>query len=616
MCGICGFNWENRNVLKKMCKTLIHRGPDDEGFYTDARVSMGMRRLSIFDLKTGHQPQHDEEQEIWIVFDGEIYNFLDLKKILIDKGHSFYTSSDTEVIIHSYEEWGYDCVKKFRGPFAFCIYDSRKNLLFLARDHMGLKPLYYYFDGEVFIFSSELKAIFCHDIKKELDKEALNFYLSLRYIPFDCTLIKGIKKIPPSHFMVFNLKLQTISLNKYWNINFNVNTTHSPSQLALELRNLLEESVKLRLISDAPLGAFLSGGIDSSSIVALMSNLLDQPVKTFSMGFEEGAPINETHYSKFVAEYYNIDHEEILVKSPDISLISKVVWHLDDLVSDAAAIPVYLMAQNARKRMIVVALTGDGADEVFAGYSVYYIRKNRKILNYVPKPLLNVFSRCTDLIPSFNLKILNSYLSTSTSDLDHFLREIIYITDEEKQLALPFKFNNVREIVKSKINKNLDFITQTLIWDQIYQLPNQYNMKIDKMTMAASLEARVPFLDWKIINWASQIPSHLKINKSIEKYILRLAMKDILPSTILKRKKMGFSTPVNFWLKTGLKDLSNEIFKRLSKRTNIIKYKYIKIINKNREKLFHVNRAWNLLMFELWYETFMESDGLHPINNY
>ncbi len=615
MCGICGFNWENRDLLKRMCKTLVHRGPDDEGLYVDDHVSLGMRRLSIIDLKTGHQPQHDEDQKTWIIFNGEIYNFLDLKEELINKGHEFYTSSDTEVIIHSYEEWGFDCVKKFRGPFAFCIYDSQKNLFFLARDHMGLKPLYYHFDGENFIFGSELKAILCHPIKRELNKAALNLYLSLRYIPFDCTLIKSIKKIPPSHYMIFDLKKKTFSLKKYWNINFKINPTQNLSQLVLELRNLLKESVKLRLISDVPLGAFLSGGIDSTSIVALMSSLLDQPVKTFSIGFEEGAPVNETQYSKFVAEYYNTDHEEILVKSPDISLISKVIWHLDDLISDAAIIPVYLMAQNARKRM-TVALTGDGADEVFAGYSIYYARKNRKILNHVPNFLLNTFSQCAEILPSFNLKILNSYLNTSTSDVDHFLREIIYITDEEKPLVLPFKFQNVREMIKSKIHENLDFINQTLKWDQIYQLPNQYNMKIDKMTMAASLEARVPYLDWKIINWAAQIPPHYKVNNSIEKYILRLAMKDLLPRKILKRKKMGFSTPVNFWLRTGLKDLSKEIFDRLSKRKDIIKYKYTKLINKNREKLFHVNRAWNLLMFELWYETFMESDGLHPVNNY
>ncbi len=615
MCGICGFNSEDRELLKKMCETIKHRGPDDEGYLIDEFVSIGMRRLSIIDLKTGHQPQHNEEGDIWIVFNGEIYNFMKLKEELIQKGHHFYTTSDTEVIIHSYEEWSFDCVRKFQGPFAFCIYDMRKKVLFLARDHIGLKPLYYYLDNDKFIFGSEIKAILCHDIGKELDKIALNLYLSLRYTPFDRTLIKKVKKCPPAHYMIFDLKTHGLMLNKYWDITFEPENNGSLSLLTKSLRDLLEESVKIRLISDVPLGAFLSGGIDSSSIVAIMSKLMKDPVKTFSIGFEEGAPVNETYYSKFMADYYNTDHKQILVKSPDISLVSNLIWHLDDLISDAAFIPVYLMAKNARERM-TVALTGDGADEVFAGYSIYYLNPKNNYLKLLPKPFISAFSNISEVLPSIRLKMINSYLKSSYSELERFLREIIYITDEEKPLLLSFKTKSIKNVLKSKFNNKLSFINQTLNWDLKYQLPSQYNMKIDKMSMAASLEPRVPFLDWKLVSWATKIPPKYKIHNSIEKYILRLAVKDLLPPEILKRKKMGFNTPVNFWLRTGLKNLSNEIFDRLSRREEIIKYKYIKFIKKNTNNILHVNRAWNLLMFELWYETFMEADGLHPINNY
>lgn len=598
-----------------MCDLLKHRGPDDKGFFIDNQLSMGMRRLSIIDLETGHQPQHNEKEDIWIVYNGEIYNYIQLREVLTEKGHNFYTSSDTEVIIHAYEEWGIECVRKFRGPFTFCIYDTIKKKLFLARDHIGLKPLYYYINDGILIFASEIKAILYHEIIKELDRKALNLYLSLRYTPFDLTLIKKIKKIPSSHYMIYDLESNNYTIKKYWDINFEIRTEKPLSLLALELRNLLEESVNIRLISDVPLGAFLSGGIDSSSIVALMSNLKKDPVKTFSIGFGEGASINETKYSRFVAEYYNTDHKEIIVKSPDISLISKIVWHLDDLISDAASIPVYLMANHARERM-TVALTGDGADEVFSGYSIYYLGQKKSYMNYFPNSVFNVISNISRALPSFRFKILTSYINSLSTETDRFLREIIYITDEEKSLLFYYNPERVKEILKEKIDSNLDIINQAISWDLRYQLPSQYNMKIDKMTMAASLEARVPFLDREIITWASHIPSNYKFNNSIEKYILRLAVKDLLPSRILKRKKLGFSTPVNYWLKTGFKEYSDEILDSLAKREKIIKSKYVKFIKKNKEKLFFVNRAWNLIMFELWYETFIESDGLSPLNIY
>ena len=612
MCGICGFNWDNKLKLKEMMDLLKHRGPDDEGYYTDFHASIGIQRLSIIDLITGHQPQHNEKEDIWIVFNGEIYNFKDLRTDLEGKGHSFYTKSDTEVIIHSYEEWGEDCVKKLRGQFAFCIFDSTKNILFLARDHMGLKPLYYYFDGNKFIFSSEIKSILAHSIEREVNLKSFSLYVSLRYIPFNLTLFKNILKVPPSSFLIFNLESKQINIKSYWDFNFNINRDKSASYLAKELKNLIEESVKIRLASDVPLGAFLSGGIDSSSVVGVMSKLMDDPVKTFFIGFEEGGPTNELEYSRLASEYYDTDHTEIVVKSASLpDLLPKLIWHHDDLVSDAAFIPVYLMANYAKEKM-KVALTGDGADEVFAGYSIYYRKDYLSFAKYVPKDIYNLLLKFYDFIPSQKLRMALTYASQSKTEEDKFMRAILPLNDLTR--IIPSQTYNVPEIIKKTFIKNLDVINQFTRWDLKYQLPNQYNMKIDKMCMAASFEARVPFLDKEIVSWSASIPSDLKLKNNIEKYILRLAMKDILPSEILKRKKMGFGTPINLWLKKELREISSQLLENLQKRKNIIQSKYVRLIKKNLIKKLFADQAWNLIMFELWYETFIENDGLNPIN--
>ena len=612
MCGICGFNWDNKLKLKEMMDLLKHRGPDDEGYYTDSHASIGIRRLSIIDLITGHQPQHNEKEDLWIVFNGEIYNFKDLRTDLEGKGHTFYTKSDTEVIIHSYEEWGEDCVKKLRGQFAFCIFDSTKNILFLARDHMGLKPLYYYFDGNKFIFSSEIKSILAHSIEREVNLKSFSLYVSLRYIPFNLTLFKNILKVPPSSFLIFNLESKQINIKSYWDFNFNIKRDKSASYLAKELKNLIEESVKIRLASDVPLGAFLSGGIDSSSVVGVMSKLMDDPVKTFFIGFEEGDPSNELEYSRLASEYYDTDHTEIVVKSASLpDLLPKLIWHHDDLVSDAAFIPVYLMANYAKEKM-KVALTGDGADEVFAGYSIYYQKDYLSFAKYIPKDIYNLLLKFYDFIPSQKLRMALTYASQSKTEEDKYMRAILPLNDLSR--IIPSQIYNAPEIIKKTFIKNLDIINQFTRWDLKYQLPNQYNMKIDKMCMAASFEARVPFLDKEIVSWSASIPSDLKLKNNIEKYILRLAMKDILPSEILKRKKMGFGTPINLWLKRELREISSQLLENLQKRKNIVQSKYVKLIKKNLLKKLFADQAWNLIMFELWYETFIENDGLNPIN--
>jgi len=449
MCGICGFNFEDKHLLQKMCNLIKHRGPDDDGYYTDSRISIGMRRLSIIDLNTGNQPQHNENNDIWIVFNGEIYNFIEIRSDLEQKGHSFYTQSDTEVILHAYEEWGKKCVIKLRGQFAFCIYDSRKSICFLARDHMGLKPLYYYFDDERFIFGSEIKSILIHDVPREINLNALDYYLSLRYVPFNLTLFKGIFKLPPSTYMIFDLKDKKVKLKKYWDISFNKINNINTNIAAKELKALIEESVKLRLISDVPLGAFLSGGLDSSAIVAIMSKFMSNPVKTFSVRFEEGAPINESKYSQFVADYYNTDHTELLVSFPSYELLPDLIWHLDDLIADAAIIPVYLMAKYAKDK-ITVALTGDGADEVFAGYSGEYRSQRYEFFQYIPQDLLDFIMKFYDHIPFHKMRLLLSYIKSSQNELERYFRFILKVPDEEKRTMVSFKVKNIKNLINAK----------------------------------------------------------------------------------------------------------------------------------------------------------------------
>ncbi|MHA1285479.1 MAG: asparagine synthase (glutamine-hydrolyzing) [Promethearchaeota archaeon] len=612
MCGICGFNFEDKALLRHMCDLIKHRGPDDAGYFTDSNVSIGMRRLSIIDLKTGQQPQHNENEDIWLVFNGEIYNFKDLRKRLENLGHQFYTNSDTEVIIHAYEEWGDLCVKRLRGQFAFCIYDFEKKILFLARDHMGLKPLYYYFDGNIFIFSSEIKCILAYNIKKEFNQEAFDYFISLKYVPNNLTLIKRVYKVPPSSYIKFDLIRKKLIIKQYWDIDFSITNNKPVKILAKELKKLLEDSIKIRLISDVPLGAFLSGGIDSSSVVGLMSKFMEEPVKTFSIGFEYGAPIDETKYSRLVAEYYNTDHTEIIVTSETLyELLPKLVWHLDDLIGDAAIVPVYLMAKYAREKM-TVALTGDGADEVFAGY--FHYRQQIKFEKYFPKPLIKLLNRYYNYIPSYNLRYIISLFKRSNNIDDRYIRSNIHIFDEEKMRVLPFRTKNIESFLKKELIGNLDDINRIARWDLKFQLPNQYNMKTDKMSMAASLEARIPFLDRKIVEWTAKIPSKYKLYGNIEKYILRLAVKDFLHPKILKRKKTGFGTPVNLWLKKGFKEISADILNKLRKRKNIINPKFVNITKRNRSNRLFEIIVWNLIMFELWYETFMESNGSKPLN--
>ncbi len=467
MSGITGFNREDKTLLNKALNLIKHRGPDDEKFYINSEFSMGIRMTILSNKFILNPPIHNEQEDIWLICDGEIYNFLEIETLLEKKGHKFYTDNSSEVIVHAYEEWDCLCVEKFRGEFVFCIYDFRKNLIFLARDPIGIKTLYYYFDGKNFIFGSEIKSILCHDIKKEFNKRAFGLYLSLRYVPFEITMFKGIRKVPNSCYLLFDLKDKSIKIRRYWDYIFDINRNKTEAQFADELKNLIIDSIKIRLRKNLPIGAFLSGGLDSSAVVGVLSKLLDKPVRTFSIGFEEGAPINEIKYAKLVADFNGCDHTELNIKSNFLEDLTKIVWYNDDLIADAALIPVYLMGKEVKKHLDIV-FTGDGADEVFAGYSVYYRNQISKYEDHIPKQLIELSMKFNKQIPSYKLRLAVNYINKSKNLEDRYIRALLQVPDAEKSNFVPFKVDNVESLIKGKLIKDLDIINRFTHWDLKY----------------------------------------------------------------------------------------------------------------------------------------------------
>ena len=616
MCGICGVvGFEDKRLLKRMCKVLSHRGPDDEGYFIDENVMLGHRRLSIIDVKGGKQPIHNEDESIWIVFNGEIYNFLALRRELEERGHSFYTRSDTEVILHAYEEFGEECVNRLRGMFAFAIWDSEKKKLFLARDRLGKKPLYYSFFNGALFFASEIKAILQYpDMPRRVNTEALDQYLTFQYVPAPLTMFDGIYKLLPGHTLTF--KSGRILVKKYWDIE--MEPVAAPEDyFAKRLRQILEQAVKIRLMSEVPLGAYLSGGIDSSSVVALMSRYSEEPVKTISVGF--GEPDDELKYARVVAEHFETDHREIIVQASAAELLPKIIWHLDEPLADAAVVPTYLMSREAKKHVTVI-LTGDGSDEIFAGYPHYRtlprMEKHRKVVPLLIKRILTPLSRALPYIGNGRPNRYLQYISAPDLTELYFRFNAVYEEYEKEKLyteELKEKTKNVkkpREIVGPYLeNRTGDLMNRLLLYDIKVLLPDDFLMKVDKNTMAWSVEARSPFLDHNLVEFSATLPPYLKMNNGVEKYILKKAMKDILPKVTVKRKKRGFNVPINVWLDGELRELAAQVLSKENlKKHGFFEYdtveKILKRSTKNRYD--YANQVWSLLVFQMWYERYIE----------
>jgi len=628
MCGICGVvNVEyddpvKPELIKRMCDVIAHRGPDDDGILTEANVGIGMRRLSIIDLKTGKQPISNEDGSVWIVFNGEIYNHLELRKDLEKKGHQFKTKTDTEAIVHAYEEYGEKCPRKLNGMFAFAIWDKRKQSLFLARDRIGIKPLYYFFDRNRLVFGSELKSILkAGEIPRRIDLQALDNFLTFEYIPAPLSIFQDIKKLPPGYTLT--LYNHDIKVKSYWELNFQSNGLDEV-KIQKKLRDLLQDAVKIRLMSDVPLGAFLSGGVDSSIIVALMAQVMDQPVKTFSIGFEDSS-YNELNYARMVAKKYNTDHHEFIIKPDAVELTENLLGFLDEPFGDFSIFPTYLVSKMARDYVTVV-LSGDGGDELFAGYDTYIADKLYGYYHKVPKFLRNGFmTKFVDIVPPSSKKkgIVNRVKrfvegTKLPEDLRH-TRWMIFMQEAEKALLYnddmksgilekdPYKF--IRHYFANSSYLKNDETSQQMYVDIKTYLVDDILVKVDRMSMATSLEARVPYLDYRFVELSASIPSHLKLKGKQTKHILKKSMEDLLPHDILYRGKEGFSIPIKNWLKKDLKPMLTDILspKKVA-REGFFNPQYIeKLITEHmRGYKNHSHRLWALMIFGKWYDIYMK----------
>jgi asparagine synthase (glutamine-hydrolysing) len=616
MCGITGkiYLETDRNMdpieLRQMTDTICHRGPDDEGFYINKNVGLGFRRLSIIDLNTGHQPLSNESGSKWVVFNGEIYNFLELRQDLQQKGYFFKTKTDTEVILKLYEEYGVHCVDYLRGMFGFAIWDNDTQQLFCARDRFGIKPFYYYNDKEKFVFGSEIKAILkSKNVDKTLSTDALDSYFTFGYITSDLSIYKEIKKLRPAHYLLLSFKDKaTLQIKRYWEICFEPDYSKTEKQWAQEIDSALSESVKLHMISDVPLGAFLSGGIDSSSVVAMMAKNSNQPIKTFSIGFKE-QKYNELQYAREIAAKYGCEHHEQFVEPQSIDLLPKLVCAYDEPFADTSAIQTYYVSKLARE-YVTVALSGDGGDELFAGYEIYKRLKDiySNPLNF-KSPLLNKFiwGNIHKIIPyHVRGKSATYFLSQNRKLVSAYSN--VWPRAERKKLLLNHGIVNTStgsESYKEDILNecNYDFVTNMQNLDLQTYMVDSILTKVDRASMLNSLEVRVPLLDYKFAELTFKIPWRLKLKKDEQKYIFKKSMTDYLPRNILNHPKQGFGVPLEFWFKEDLKEYVNDsLLSSNSLISAFLDKRYVKNIifkNLNGTKDFS-SKIWPLLFFEEW----------------
>lgn len=629
MCGITGFIdlWSTGAVrdadaraetLDEMCQVIRHRGPDDQGVMVEDGVALGMRRLSIIDLSGGRQPISNESGAVTIVFNGEIYNYRDLQSKLRSRGHRFVTNSDTETIVHSYEEYGTSCVGSLRGMFAFAIWDDREEKLFIARDRVGKKPLYYSVTRQgTFVFASELKSLLKHpEIEREINPHAIDAYFSLGYIPDPLTIFHNIEKLPPGHYLTFTEG--RLSIERYWDFRYETNGNgHRAVDYLDELRALLDESVKLRLVSDVPLGAFLSGGIDSSTVVALMARHMDQPVKTFSIGFNEDS-YNELKYARLTAERFGTDHHEFLV-TPDIcEVVDELAWHFDEPFADSSAIPTYVVSKLAREHVTVV-LTGDGGDELFAGYTRYVTERSRRRFDLVPlgikRGLMDPLSRW---LP--HGAVGRNYIhNVSLNPIDRYLDSVSIFTEPNKDLLYTDDFSDLlhdRSQLSSYFNelgvnvKTTAALDSLLYIDSKTYLPGDILTKVDRASMAVSLEARVPLLDHKLIEFVTRVPADLKMVGLETKHLFKQAVADLVPSEILNRPKQGFGVPIQQWINQQLRDrIRDTLNDRRTLQRGYVSGKHVEVLldEHERGRRDHSMALWSLLMLELWHRNFVDN---------
>jgi asparagine synthase (glutamine-hydrolysing) len=598
-----------------MCRIQTHRGPDEQAVYLKEHVGLGHCRLSIVDLQTGHQPLSNEDKSVWIVFNGEIYNDKEIRDFLLKKGHLFATDhSDTEVIIHLYEEYGSKCLDFLRGMFAFAIWDEREERFFLARDRLGQKPLFYTTTEGSFIFASEIKALLqSPEVGKEIDEQALHYYFTYQYIPAPLSIFKKIKSLPAAHFLVW--EKGEIRIERYWQVKYLPKIKQKEKDCQEKFLDLLAESVKLRLKADVPVGTFLSGGIDSSSIVFLAQKFVSQRLRTFSVGFEEFS-FDETPFARIVAEIFKTKHYQFIVKPEIFKNLPQIVWHLNQPFSDSSVIPTYYLSSLASSE-VKVCLSGDGGDELLAGYDRYQAHQlvgyYQKIPSFIRQQLLVPL---VSLLPeTTNKKCWKKRIKRFIKGAEeNFGKRILnwgspFESGFEKYLYHPEMKGRIKEIKPDLLtNPKLALLDQLLAYDTHFYLPDDLLVKVDLMGMANSLEVRSPFLDHKLVEYTAQLPPSLKLKGFTSKYILKKCLKGNLPSQIINRRKAGFGVPVGDWFKKWsqkgmMKGILLETSDPFLKRDFIEKIWQEHLAGKKDES----NKLWAILVFKIWYLMFIEN---------
>jgi len=605
---------------------MSHRGPDDEGIYLSHKqskfnVGLGHRRLKIIDLSSaGHQPICNEDKTLMLICNGEIYNYKQLKADLLKKGHRFSSDTDIEVIVHLFEEKAEEAIEYLRGMFAFALWDEKQAKLILARDRTGQKPLLYYHSEGLFCFASEFSSLLESGlVPKRINEEAIHYYLSFGYIPAPLTIYENVYKLPPAHILV--LKNKEISLKRYWQLDYSKKIKISEVEAQEELLRLLKEAVKIRLYSDVPLGAFLSGGLDSSTVVALMSQLTSEKVKTFSIGFQEHN-YSELKFARNIAKRFQTEHHEFIVKPKALEILPLLVQRYGEPYADSSCIPTYYVSQQTRQ-YVTVALNGDGGDESFSGYERYQAMLIAQIYQDMPRFLSKIINRSIALLPdSINPKnslrrIKRFFEAAPLPQQERYLRWIGMFDERLKRDLYSerflYKFSNKNPIcwLNPHLNnsKTLNLLDRLLMTDTNTYLPNDLLVKVDIASMANSLEARSPFLDHKLMEFVASLPPEYKMKKLVKKYILKKAVKDLVPKQNIHRRKMGFGLPIGEWFRSELKELINQtllsksFFDRGYFKPDAIKMLIKAHLDRNRDYTFQI---WTLLMLELWHQKFID----------
>ncbi len=625
MCGVAGFcdspaahaltRDDATARVHEMCEVIRHRGPDDEGLWVGDGVALGMRRLSIIDVAGGHQPIHNEDRSVWVVFNGEIYNFQELRTQLLAAGHRFYTASDTEVIVHAYEEWGADAIVRLRGMFGLAIWDTRSRTLLVARDRVGIKPMYYAVADGRFLFGSELKSLLqAPELPVALDPDALDHYLSFLYTPRDRSIFRNVHQLPPGHLLTW--QEGRLHVQPFWRPSTTETFAGTEGEATQQLQRVLLDSVQAHLISDVPIGAFLSGGVDSSLVVALMARLSGSRVKTFSIGFDVPA-FDELPHARRVAEHYGTDHHEFTVRPDAVGILDDLVGHFDEPFADASAIPTWYVSQMARKHVTVV-LSGDGGDELFGGYDRYLPHPRVVAFDrYAPRGLRRVAAIAAERLPH-GVRGRNFLRHVGRSERGRYLDAIRYFGADEKPALLSSDFRATlgapdpehRLARHFERYAGLPWPSQMMRFDLETYLPDDVLTKVDRMSMAHSIESRVPLLDNEVIDFANALPAAFKIKNGRRKHLLKEVAARLLPDGIIDRPKQGFGVPLGVWFRGGdLRELfADTLLSPSAQQRGYFEPRFVsRLVQEHLSgRRDHTLRLWQLVIFERWHRQYLD----------